>query len=369
MIRPITVLLLVSAATVGCRRAKTDPSGKLDLETWTEAAPDGWVEVQVDVSDQHGAFMVSAQTWDANAYMSVEEVWDPNGNQVMSWEDWDDSDEWIGDPFSPWYKDVFLNWPIREQDGPLDPGTWSVIVSAVNANWSYMDVDMDISVQRKRDDDLTSGTVHAWVVYAKGVKKEQGVEKAVEAAVDQWASLWAPYGLELEVEYGNMPGLDPSLPVPGTDSHKLAKLSRRSNGEQVVVVIGETVDGDGWTYGMSGGIPGPMIPSDRSAIVVSWLVHAGDDAKFTNDEVRVFGGTLAHEVGHYMGLPHPVEDGFETWDALDDTPNCTTQTTCEDELGPNLMFPYSICDWDSCSRQETLTDDQVALAQRYCAVL
>lgn len=362
-------IVLLHILLMGCHRAKTEPTGKLDYEFWTESAPDGWLQVDIDVSDQHGAFMLSAQTWTEGAYMSVEEVYDPSGNLVMSWEDWYEEDEWIGEPFFSWYKDVFFNWPIRDEDGPLEAGTWSVIVSAVDDWWSYVDVDMDLTVQRKRDDDLTTGKVHAWVVYAKGVTKEDGVQDAVEAAVDEWARIWAPYGLDLQVEYDTMRGMDPALPVPGEDSYELWKLSNRSNGEQIVLVIGETVDGDEWTYGMAGGIPGPMVPSDRSAIAISWLVHAGNDAKFTDDEIRVFGGSLAHEVGHYMGLCHPVEDGYESWDALGDTPSCSDQTSCEEDLGPNLMFPYSICDWETCSVQETLTDDQVAVSQLYSGAL
>ncbi len=366
-LRPL--LLLSPALLLGCRRAKTDPTGALDLEVWTESAPDGWTEVKVDVTEQHGAFMVSAQTETQGAYLSVEEVWDPSGNLVMSWEDWDSSDEWIGEPFFAWYKDVFFNWPIREEDGPLEPGSWSVIVSAVNDAWVYKSADLDLSVQRKRDTEPAAGTVHVWLVYAKGVTRESGVQDAVEAAVDQWRTIWAPYGLDLEVEYGDMPGLDPALPVPGEDSDELLKLSRRGNGEQIIVVIGETVDGDKWTYGMAGGIPGPMVPSDRSAIAISWLVHAGKDASFDDDEIRVFGGSLAHEVGHYMGLCHPVEDGYASWDALADTPACSDQSSCEEQLGPNLMFPYSICDWETCSVQEALTDDQVVVSQQYSGTL
>ncbi len=362
-------LILIPALLLGCKRAKTDPTGNLDYEWWNETASEGWSEVQVEISDQHSSFMVSAQSWTNGVYVSVEEVWDPDGNLVMSWEDWYESSEWIGEPFFAWYDDAYLNWPIREEDGPLTPGTWSVIVSAVDDWWAYQSVDWDISVQRKKDNNPNQATVQAWVVYAGGVQKEDGVQDAVEQAVDEWARIWQPYGLDLEVEYTTMGRLDASLPVPGEDSDELWNLAYKSNGEQIILLIGETVDGDEWTYGMAGGIPGPMVPSDRSAIAISWLVHAGQDASFTDDEIRVFGGSLAHEVGHYMGLCHPVEDGYESWDALGDTPTCSDQSSCEDDLGSNLMFPYSICDWETCSVQETLTDDQVVLSQQYSGAL
>jgi hypothetical protein len=367
--RTTTILFLVFAPLLGCRRADTEPTGKLDLETWTETPSEGWVEVEVDVTDQHGSFLLGAQTPDDGIYLGIEQVFDPSGAQVMSWEDWYYSDEWIGESFFAWYKDVYFNWPIREEDGPLVPGTWSVIIGAVDQQWTYREAEIELSVQRKKDTDLSSGTVYAWVVYAKGVDEDDAVVAAVEEAVDEWARIWSPHGLDLQVEYGDMPRLDPDLPIPGEDSEELLKLSRRTNGEQIVVVIGETVDGDAWTYGMAGGIPGGLVPSDRSAIAISWLTHAGGDGRFDADEIRLFGGSLAHEVGHYMGLCHPVEDGYESWDALEDTPRCDSQTSCEEQLGPNLMFPYSICDWETCSVQETITDDQVALSQRYAGTL
>ncbi len=368
--RQPALLCLPLLLPLACNNAKTAPTGKLDLDWWTESTgDDGWVELTVDVEDDISSFLVTAETWDTNAYLSVEEVYDPDGYLVASWEDWYESSYWIGEPFFAYYQDVFFNWPIREEDGPLSQGTYSVVVSAVNESWTYVDTELDLTVQRRSDDDLSQGTVHIWMVWAKGVEKEPGVEEAALGAVEHWRTIWEPYGLDLDVEWTTMRGIDRELPEPGTDSWELYEASSKTNGEQITVVLGESVAGDAWTYGMAGGIPGGLVPTERSAIAISWLAHAGDDGSFDDEEVRIFGGSLAHEVGHYMGLTHPVESDYQYWDALDDTPTCSDQEDCEAALGANLMFPYTVCDWDTCLTQETLTDDQVAVSHNYSGTL
>jgi hypothetical protein len=43
-------------------------------------------------------------------------------------------------------------------------------------------------------------------------------------------------------------------------------------------------------------------------------------------------------------------------------------TTCENNLGDNLMYPYPICAGARCTRQDQLTEDQQGVAHRYLGV-
>ena len=82
----------------------------------------------------------------------------------------------------------------------------------------------------------------------------------------------------------------------------------------------------------------------------------------------MFGETLAHEIGHYSGLFHPVECDYDCtleWDALADTPECMGWRDCEAELGTNLMFPYPVCDFYGCTPAGDLSAAQVGVWQRY----
>ena len=137
---------------------------------------------------------------------------------------------------------------------------------------------------------------------------------------------------------------------------------------EVPVILTELLDGSTGYYGISGGIPGALTETDLSAVVLSWLSFAGRDGIIDEEGALLMGETLAHEVGHYSGLFHPVEDGFRYWDALDDTDECRNRSECETQLGENFMFPYSICDFTSCVRAVDVTDDQAGVMNNYTGV-
>ena len=94
----------------------------------------------------------------------------------------------------------------------------------------------------------------------------------------------------------------------------------------------------------------------------------GPDALFSDEEVRILGETMAHEVGHLLGLFHPVEIDLDAWDALADTPRCERTSRCETQLGDNVMFPYPVCNWGGCQSQGNMTTDQVHVVRNYVGV-
>jgi hypothetical protein len=227
---------------------------------------------------------------------------------------------------------------------------------------------VDLTLHRNGDADPASGTVRALVVYADGLAEDPEVAGGTEAAVEVWRDVWGAYGIELEAEY--VPStIDPALPWPGSGEGPVEAAAALSDGTQVVVIVGDTIDGGIDYLGVSGSVPGTLIPTARSGTVVSWLANAGVDGAFSEEEVRIYGETLAHEVGHYVGLFHPVEEGYDYWDALDDTPECTNAGACAGALGDNLMFPWPVCDGHECLVQDELTDDQQQVMQRYSGTL
>ena len=147
------------------------------------------------------------------------------------------------------------------------------------------------------------------------------------------------------------------------------RVAAGADGQQVTILVSETIDGSLDYYGIAGGIPGTLSRTDNALIVVSWLANAGGDGAFSEADVQLFGETLAHEVGHYMGLFHPVELTYDFWDALSDTEVCDSQNECESAMRDNLMFPYPVCDWTECVAQEVMTDQQVGVKHRYTGTL
>lgn len=103
------------------------------------------------------------------------------------------------------------------------------------------------------------------------------------------------------------------------------------------------------TLGIAAGIPGPNgIPGTAaSGVMVSVDTHLdGDGETLLTD---LMGETMAHEVGHQLGLFHTTEDTGTEHDPIGDTPECDveydldgdgelTAEECEAAGGRNFMF-------------------------------
>lgn len=303
-------------------------------------------------------------------YVLYEELVAPDGTVVLDWQDW------ISEPHSlTWAifggEDVTaLDWPIRASDGPLEPGTWTAVVAVVNPNtFSYLPQQpLDVRLALKKDPDLGTGRIGVQIVYADGIDKDPAVVTAIEAAVERWRIVWGDIGLELAEHYETS-RIDPDLDFAFSGDPSVENVAGRKADGELQLIVGESVGNDDYTYGVAAAIPGTIEVSPRTFVVLSWLTHAGPDATFDADEIRLMGETMAHEVGHYTGLFHPVEFEYERWDALDDTVDCETARTCEDELGKNLMFPYSLCDFERCFPQNELTGEQAAVVHNFVGAL
>ena len=331
----------------------------------TEAAslvtgPDGLAELTVPISGER-SFLI---TGGGSSPVALEALRDPEGRTVVHWRDWLDAETSITSAWWPLSDGMTFNWPHQEDDGALAEGDWTVVLSAYD--WDYVaGADVEAVVQINRDDAPREGAVKVALIYARGISSEAGFTEAVDYGVEHWRTLWAPHGLDVEVR--TLEGdFDRDLPYPGYEAEGILRgASALTDDDEIAILLGETIDGSLGYYGVAGNIPGPLITTDVSGVVMSWLTHSGRDGVFSEDERRAFGETLAHEVGHYMGLFHPVESDYRYWDALSDTPRCEGRQECEESLGENLMFPYSICDWTTCQAVWEITDDQAGVSHRY----
>jgi len=369
---PAIALLFITGCdtSVGGGSTQQIQGDALTLTTQTYTADDGGVaSVRVDARGLR-SFLVTAQ---GPEYVAVEQVVNPAGQIVMNYENWD-CGQCRESLTNAIYADVdtVLNWPVREEDGRISDGTWTVKIGAYytsNDGFLYWEpgARMEVAVHERKDDDLSRGDVKALIVYCQGLSNNNTAVSGVEDAVANWKQIWANYGLSLEARYESS-SVSCELPYPGYGNPApLEQAAAMSQGDEVIVIVGESIDGDTYsTYGVSGNIPGTLIETTRSATVVSWLANAGRDGQFSADDIALFGETLAHEVGHYFGLFHVAEQGWNAWDALGDTPNCSSTSNCESQLGDNLMFPYPVCSFGgSCTRQDQMTDAQSGVVHRY----
>jgi hypothetical protein len=365
---PWSSALALVVALAACEgEGKDGPGDMLVTETASaESDEDGLAAITVPVEAGDTQFLVTGVS---DEYLSVENVIDPDGNVALTWEDWSGANSLTWAIYAN-NKDVVLNWPVRAADDELVAGDWTVNIATTDNDGFYTGgVGVDATIQRKADDDLSSGTVRVRVAYTEGVSGDDAVKAAMEEAMDVWTDLYASWGLTLEAEYTDT-DLSDDLVSPGTGSgDEYFALSSEGTDSDISVLIGELIDGNAETLGMAGNIPNAIVPTPRASLVVSWLTSAGPDGEFSDEDIRILGETLAHEAGHYIGLFHPVESNYNAWDALSDTEECEGRNDCESVFAHNLMFPYSICDNTSCNPTDEMSDQQVGVTQRYTGTL
>lgn len=360
---PVLAVLLASA----CSPWTEDTEAGLHHLTDTRASRSaGRITARVPVTEGETGMLFTIDP--ASPHRAVfQELVAPDGSAVYDLDvEWDSGRLKTGARYSSNVNS--LNWPVIPGDRPLEPGTWRVRMGVVDVESQYVGgVSADLDVVLKADSSFDGGSLDIDLVFAGAAADDAELDRAVGEALDVWADLYALASIELEISERTWP--DDALGLPGQGTAEAYEaISAEAPLEAVTVVIVPVIEGSPNIYGVSGGIPGPLVGSARSVVVVSGLTHSGNDLVFDSEEERLLGETLAHETLHFLGLFHPVEPSWDTWDALDDTPECGRQTVCVDELGDNLMFPYPVCTDSGCRPQDQLTDAQGGTANRYTGV-
>lgn len=358
--------LLAVWMVAGCSRdaaSEAPPPDPLQSIQASDSSSDGVAHFEFQVGEDIRSFLITAKSSDA--YLSIEKLVGPDEETAVEWEDWNNTNQSLTESFWPSRRDVVFNWPIRIADGPLEAGTWTIEVATTSTSGSYLSgKDVSATIQTMADDDDDAGKVNVRIVWADGLDNDEDLVQPVQQAVERWREIWASYGITLAETWGTS-DLDPGLRYHQMYDRDIEDVAEEGTDNDLLLVIGDEVDGDDMLYGMAGGIPGSILPTPHSAVGISWMAHAGQNGRFDEDEISMMGETMAHEIGHFMGLFHPVEDGAGYFDALNDTPQCGSMSSCDNTLGDNLMYPYPLCSWTSCVAQEELTAQQQGVLQRY----
>lgn len=341
--------------------------GPVVFETWAAVTDaDGLLRIPVEI-DAGDVFQVVVKR--DRGLVATEYIYGPDDRALLDWEDWYDSEESLTEAIYVTEFATTVDWPSRAVDGPLAAGTYTVSIATLSPQYSPAgDAEVEITVLRRPEPDPVAGELRVVIAYAGGLEADAEVVRGTEAATAYWAEMYASYGIALTTTFTTI-DVDPAMPDTYEGLEEVEALVSAFDAPAVLVVMGDEIAGDQWTYGEAGGIPGPYIATQAASVEIAWLSHAGADGEFSDRDILLMGETMAHEVGHYLGLFHPVEDGWDYRDAIDDTPACQTMNACESDLGANLMFPYSLCfSRTDCTRQAELTEGQIGVAQRYVGV-
>jgi hypothetical protein len=147
------------------------------------------------------------------------------------------------------------------------------------------------------------------------------------------------------------------------DLDELFRLSAGAGNDYLNIFLVRHIGGGG-ILGIAGGIPAPQIiqGTAHSGVAVNMV---GGFRSLTHDFLAMQGDTMAHELGHVLGLFHTTESDGKSFDPIKDTPECPASTfdkngdgkvsanECVTVDAGNLMF------WSSASfPQETLSATQ-----------
>ena len=199
-----------------------------------------------------------------------------------------------------------------------------------------------------------------WFTSAGGLNAANGMKSAaVIAMLAEANKLYGEVGIKLEVlDVRDTAFAQTIIDLPedvtttgASDLDILFAEAALAGGSAVIDVffVGQLVggsEGKGVVGGIAGGIPGPAfyhgIPRAGVALALQSLGKDG----------VVLGRVLAHELGHFLGLWHPIEFHGKTADPIDDTPVCgpgfdkdgngaLDVKECQGQGADNVMFWFA----------------------------
>lgn len=304
--------------------------------------------ISFEISEDATAFSVVA--YDRRERVYTESVTFPNGESLEIW-------DYANYVFSP---STFLTVsPFLFPAGPqfvedLTAGTYTMDLGYSGRDGEdlcYYVVEETAGLSA--DDEPLTADINFYFVGIAGLNSNTAPDDPdFQDMVDQFNVAYAQSGVTLgEVRYLDVLGTvaDEYQIIRDQDAvFDLVQLSRQPGATlddllRVNVFFIEGFGGEMFgTLGVSAGIPGAMGLHGAEA---TGLVFSADNLGGERGN-RLVGQTLAHELGHFLGLFHTTERIGGARDHLDDTPICLTISEgtrdCPDLS--NLMFP--IAGWE-----------------------
>jgi hypothetical protein len=332
---------------------------------YAKSTSKGTAKVKVEVFEGDSALQFVADVA-APYQVHVRTVESPDQVQAFSSADWNDNPR--SKTNAGFVSAVAtLDWPVVPADVQLTPGVWRFELGVVDADQAYVAETVGIDVLSKVDPDFDSGRLTVNIVYTEGLDEDAEVRGAVEDAQRLWADLYQQIGIDVVFEQFSYDAEELGPPA-FAEEERYEDIAAQTSLRGVNLVLSPRIQGLEQIFGIAGDIPGPLVPTRRSAVQVATVSAAGPDLRFSTEETRLLAETMAHETLHFLGLFHPVESTWAAWDVLGDTDECDSETRCRDELGDNLMFPYPVCNGETCRPQSFVSDEQGAVANRAVAV-
>ena len=351
------------------------PGEVVETQTVVGETFSGSATLQLEVADGARAFLATFEV-EEGSHVWIYSVTSPSGEEVYSYDS-----VYAAPPYElpsglaqPVDGEVQVGWPMQADDPAPEAGEWLVTAYVLNASFSPVNFASIVGTVYETRSEAEEGLcLSARVILSEGIVDDTELMVAIEDAVERWRVLYAGLGIALTVEMEDS-ALSSTIALPADGDDDYAELDAQAEPEVITVIIGESFSGEAsGVLGQTGGLPGPLLSTHQAVVGISWLMSAGIDGAFSEDEVQLLSETIAHEVGHYLGLMHPVQfdDTYDVvaFDAVDDTALCGDYDDCDADLGDNLMYPFAGCWWGGeCDPQDEVTADQATVMSRYGGV-
>ena len=377
-------LLICSLLQIGCAQKESDDEGSDGQDGNTNQETAFSISQTTNESGQAStSFVVAAGTTkfsvtasaDSSDYIAIASLESTNGKDYLTP---NSTEVTLANMYFRYVN--FATIPSRIKDGVLTDGTRYTVTAQVVSSQDMSpvaDARVTFFVNSKDDTNLDGGSMRVNVFFVGDIGQDTTSKSVMDQAIDEFIQIYSS-AANIAVNIFRYDISGPSvlpLPVSGSSFYKTNSSTVPSPSVNLFVsgdISG--LDSSDETLGISGGIPGPAISSERSAVAISIFGSAGADGNFDSEDIRLLGETIAHETGHYLGLFHPVDlDGnsVSVVDPLDDTPECTYITNClqDEELITNLMFLSPVPNNSgNYTPQTNLTQEQRGVLNRYIAV-
>jgi hypothetical protein len=252
------------------------------------------------------------------------------------------------------------------------PGTWTAVVGAA----AEEDLDaIDLKGVVRTGPLPASTTFHVRPMLTTSIVDASAIEVVFESLAETFEGM---YGITLEID-PVVVSSDPKFESLPQDflAPTTAELMTMGDPQSLNVFLAERLYGVGGLLGISSGIPASHgVAGPFDGLLVHLANHLDMDGAL---KVELLEETLAHEMGHMLGLYHPTESDGTVFDPIDDTPECDAADfdvdmdgkvfadECAEAGGDDLMFWTPSTSTGDQVVQRTLTTDQVFVIERSLA--
>jgi hypothetical protein len=246
----------------------------------------------------------------------------------------------------------------------MDAGEYKILLRGETTDGSPLSEDIEVRLYAKKQTELDTCGVHLDFLVDKNAIDAADFEVALDRAVEWVNNLYAPTGIRVidyQITQVNLP--NPNFDVESTtvtnqvdDVLRQARASGNARTNSLHVMVVRTIGGSE-PAGYAMGLPGPF-DADRSNAAVLVSTDAYTDGQGFLD-VEGMASTIAHEMGHYMGLYHTSESSGLQHDPLPDTPTCDQSGVCSSEFEQNIMSA------GGGSSRIKVTDDQAFVIKQH----